>query len=65
MQENSEKNGWKNVEQSLASEIIGRREEVSRVKNFAIACLTAAAILSTAIMAAAYYKNDCEWRKKF
>lgn len=66
-QEKPEKEGsrWPIVEHTLASEILTRREEASKAKNFAIICLTVGIVVIGVGMAAINYMNDRDWRKLF
>lgn len=74
MQENKEVNrektekecsGWPIVEHALASEILARREEVSKAKSLAIVCLTIGIVAIGVGMATINYMNDRDWRKLF
>lgn len=66
-QEKPEKEGsrWPIVEHALASEILTRREEASKAKNFAIICLTVGIVVIGVGMAAINYMNDRDWRELF
>ena len=66
-QEKPEKEGsrWPIVEHALASEILARREEVSKVKNLAIICLTIGIVVIGVGMATINYMNDRDWRELF
>lgn len=68
MQENENKQeneSWKSVEECLASEIIGGRESISKVKDYVIAGLITGMTVLGIVMAVIYYKNDCDWRELF
>lgn len=60
-----EGSGWPSVERALASEILARREEASKAKNFAIICLTAGIVAIGVGMATINYLNDRDWRNLF
>lgn len=64
--ENKKENvSWKSVEECLASEIIGGREHISKVKDYVIAGLITGMAALGIVMAVIYYKNDCDWRELF
>lgn len=64
--ENKVKNeSWKPVEQWLASEIIAKKEMMSRMKDIVIILLIIAIFAVAIGMATINYKNDCDWRELF
>ena len=56
---------WKQMEQSLATEIIQGSARVSKAKDLAIRCLTIALILVSIGMSLINYQNDRDWRELF